>query len=68
MTRFDSECSLSTLIERNHYLRVRKNGRKSSFFRSCFQQIIVKYHQKKTAMTFETDATEQTEVNLPGKF
>ena len=33
-----------------------KNGRKSSFFRSGFHQIIIKSPQKKTAMTFETDA------------
>ena len=34
----------------------KKNGRKSSFFHSGFHQIIVKSPQKKTAMTFETDA------------
>ena len=49
---------LSSKIIKNHYLRVRglKNGRKSSFFRSGFHQIIIKSPQKKTAMTFETDA------------
>ena len=30
-----------------------KNGRKSSFFRSGFHQIILKSSQKKTAMTFK---------------
>ena len=33
-----------------------KNGRKSSFFRSGFPQIILKNPLRKTAMTFETDA------------
>ena len=49
--------SFSKIIK-NHYLGVRvlkKNDRKSSFFRSGFHQIILKSPQKKTAMTFETD-------------
>ena len=47
------------MIYYGRVLVILKNNKKSLFARSGFQQIIIKGHQKKTAMTFETDAHQR---------